>query len=208
MTARVCFAGLALLGIYGAAQSLKDRGMPTELAHPQLRLEELPKTFGSWTGDDSPLDPAVFAAIGAEMAINRRYRDDRLIIDMSSAVFLRYGVRVLHPPELCYQGSGYTVADAETVQIEADGSGAHLARLLTLDGKGPPVYCLYWYQIGAATFWDGDEQRRVVRGLSGQTTWPPMIKVMLQTGANSPDEAQGRLKSLASSVYAWTKRYH
>jgi hypothetical protein len=208
MTARVCLAGLALLGIYGAAESIRDRGMPTELARPELLLKELPITFGSWTGTDSRLDPEIFRAIGAKMAINRRYRDDRSIVDLHSAVFLSYGVRVLHPPELCYEGSGYTVANGETVPIETDGNGRHVARLLTLEVKESRVYCLYWYQLGAATFWDGDEQRRVVRGLSGQTIWPPMIKVMLQTGANSADEAQGRLKSLASSVYAWNKKYH
>jgi EpsI family protein len=210
MTARIYFAALALLGIFGAAESLKGRGMPTELAHLQFKLDQMPQKFGAWSGEDVPLDPQVFQAIGAEMAINRQYRDGRATVNLHSAVFLKYGVRILHPPELCYRGNGYVVAngDGETIEFGADSKSAHPARLLTMDRDGIRAYCLYWYQIGDATFSNADDQRRIVQSFRGKDTWPPMIKVMLETTANSPEEAQRRLKALAALVYPWTRAYH
>ncbi len=208
MTVRLLIAAAAVLGIYTGGELFKDRGMPTEPAHLQLDLDQLPRKFNSWSGDDTPLDPQVFQAIGAEKVINRRYRDGRAEVDLHCDVFLKYGVRILHPPELCYPGSGYTVADSESVEIAADAKSPRFARLLTLEKDGTRVYCLYWYQIGDLTFWDADNQRRAVRSLRGRETWPPMIKVMLQTTANSPEEARARLKSLADSVYPWTCQYH
>jgi EpsI family protein len=208
MTVRLFVSALALLGIYGAAEVLKGRGMPTELAVPQLKLDEMPKTFGGWKGDDTPLDPQVFQAIGAKMAINRRYKDKLASVELHSDVFLNYSVRILHPPELCYSSNGFTVNDGETVELNATGEGSHPARFLPMDRDGARTYCLYWYQVGDTTFWTGDDQRRVVLSFRGRATWPPMLKVMLQTEAASRDEAQGRLKDLAAQVYAWTRQYH
>lgn len=208
MTVRLLIAAAAVLGIYTGGELLKDRGMPTEPAHLQLDLDQLPRKFNAWSGDDTPLDPQVFRAIGAERAINRRYRDGRAEVDLHCDVFLKYGVRVLHPPELCYTSNGFAVANTETVEVYADGMRSFPARLLALDRDGLRVYCLYWYQFGDVTFWTGDDQRRVVHSIRGKEAWPPMIKVMLQTGANSPDEAVGRLKSLAAQVYSWTSQYH
>ena len=39
----------------------------------------------------------------------------------------------------------------------------------------------------------------------GRPVRPPIVKVMLQTSAATPDEAQKTLQSLAGEVYAWTK---
>jgi hypothetical protein len=182
--------------------------MPSELAQPQLNLDEMPPTFAAWTGKDIPLDPHVFQAIGAEMAIDRRYQNRSTAVDLHSDVFLKYGVRVLHPPELCYSSNGFIVDNADTIEIVGSDKSSHSARLLTLSRDDASIYCLYWYQVGDKTFWNGDDQRRVVQSFRGKKAWPPMLKVMLQTSANSPDEAQKQLKSLADLVYDWTRAYH
>ena len=184
--------------------------MPTELAPLQLPLDRMPRTFGSWTGDDVRLDPQLFQAIGAEMVINRRYRDKEAAVelhgDVFTKLFMRAGVRTPHQPEECYANNGFIVESSETVRIPTPGDGSQPARLLTLSRDGSRVYCLYWYQVGETTFWNSDNQRRVVQAFRGRPTWPPMIKVMLQTSANSSAEAQQRLTSLAGLVYAWTRR--
>jgi hypothetical protein len=212
MTTRLFVATISVLGIYFGADSLKGIGMPTEVAHPQFRLEEMPKSFGHWTGEDTALDPELFRAIGAEMAINRRYKDGRVAVDMHADVFtdlfLQYGVAIIHSPVNCYPMNGFVVDNSEPVQIESAGNNVHLARLLTLSRDGARVYCLFWYQVGEVTFWNADEQRSVVHTFRGRKTWPPMIKVMLQTSADSPEQAQQRLKPLASSVYAWAREFH
>jgi hypothetical protein len=206
---RLVLASAALLASFGAARALQDRGMPTEPFHPAQRLEEdMPTSFGSWIGvPTEKIDARVFQAIGAEMAINRVYKQPQAEVVLHCDVFLKYGVRTLHPPELCYPGSGFTIANSETVDIPLE-PGGRPARLLTLDREGQRVYCLFWYQIGDTTFMEGDGQRRAVQSLRGQTVWPPMIKVMLQCSGTSPEEAATALKALASLVYPWTRDFH
>jgi hypothetical protein len=212
MTVRLFIAAAAVLGIYAGGKLFTGQGMPTEPAQLQLDIEQLPRRFNEWTADDPRLDPRldprIFQAIGAVKAIDRRYRDGQSQVDLHCDVFLNYGVRVLHPPELCYSSNGFTIANGETVEIVGEGTRSHRAQLLTLDHEGQRAYCLYWYQVADTSFWNGDEQRRVVQSFRGRDTWPPMIKVMLQTSANSPEEAVGRLKSLAAQVFAWTSQYH
>jgi EpsI family protein len=212
MTVRLFVAAIIMFGIYFGAESLKGHGMPSELAHLAVKLDTMPRALGSWRGTDEPLDPQVFRAIGAESAINRAYRDEHVVVNLHIAaftdLFMQDGLQILHSPEVCYPGNGYVIANAETIDFTADDKPAHAARFLTLDHDGMRVYCLYWYQVGTATFWERDGQRRVVQSFRGRATWPPMIKVMLQTAADSPEEAQGRLKNLASLIYPWTREYH
>jgi EpsI family protein len=206
---RLCLAGLALLGIFAVAKALEGRSMPSELAQPRQRLEELPKTFGEWRGgEEPPPDPRIVAAIGADMSVDRRYQVHQNSIALHCDVFLKYGVRTLHPPELCYQGTGYVISNSETVNVAGGAGHGRAARLLTLDHGGQRQYCLYWYQIGDMTFWDGDGQRRAVQSLRGRMVWPPLIKVMLVTNARTPEEAIATLKDLAEAVYPWTRDFH
>jgi EpsI family protein len=172
----------------------------------------MPKTIGPWVGDDVHLEPRVFEAIGGQMAISRLYKMENTEISLHCAVFtkafMQYNVRRLHPPEVCYPGNGYTIENEETVQFEPARETIHLARLLTMSRDGHRVFCLYWYQVGTTTFWSAVDQRRIVDSFRGRTVWPPMIKVMLQTSANSPEEATTTLKSLAALVYPWTRDFH
>ncbi len=210
MTSRSWFAAVALLVIYGAAQTLKGRGMPTEPAHPQLLLKEMPKLMGNWTGEDEALDPEIFRHIGAQDAINRSYHDRRgNIIAMHRAMFVEYGVQGHpHSPEECYPSAGYHVVETRDVYLDSDKQHAHPSRLLTLEKDGQQIYCLFWYQIGSSTFCDGIAERPLVLGLRGQKTWPPLIKVMLQASAASPEKAEHQLKDLAEPIFAWTKEFH
>ncbi len=209
LTSRLSLAAAALLAIFGAAHALRGWSLPTESARPVQRLSEMPMSFDKWKGEDVDLDPRVVKAIGAEMTVNRRYKNRASAIDLHSDVFLHYGVRdTPHPPEMCYGGAGFAVTNSETLQIADSGQGGHAARLLTLDRDGARVYCLYWYQAGDVTFLDMDGQRRWFQALRGRTIWPPMIKVMLATTARSPDEAATSLTALANLVYPWTRDFH
>jgi uncharacterized protein DUF3485 len=217
MTTRVTIAVVALLLIYGAARVLAGRGMPTELSNPTMTVQQLPKQLGPWTGQDSELDPEVFKAIGAKQAIDRIYKDRAgLEVTLHSAVFLEYGVQGMpHPPEICYPAAGHHINDTKIVDLiegespeGKDSKGTHPAKLLTFEKDSRIIYCLYWYQFGDSTITDGGSQRKLILGFRGRTVWPPLIKVMLQTTATTPEEAQQRLLDFAAPVFAWTKTFH
>jgi EpsI family protein len=210
MSARLFVAAFTVLGIYFGANSLKGGGMPTEMAHPHLQIEEMPKTFGGWTGEDTALNPEMFRAIGAAMAINRNYRDQQgNTISMHSAVFQDSGMRDLpHSPEICYPASGFRIVESRDIYLNSDKQSANPVRLITLERDGQKIYCLFWYQFGDKSFCDTYAHRRVILGLRGQKTWPPLVKVMLQSNSDSPQRAEQLLKNLAESIFAWSKDFH
>jgi EpsI family protein len=210
MTSRIYFSALALLGIFGTAELLKGRGMPTELADPKLRIQALPRQVGQWTAeDDRKPDPEIFKAIGAKDVIDRIYREKRgNSVALHSAVFLTYGIKGLpHPPELCYPGAGFRINESKPVFLESTDKSVHRAQLITFERDGQLTYCLYWYQIGGVTFCDDSDQRQLVLSFRGRTTWPPMVKIMLQTNGGSAEEAERRMKELAEPLLTWTSAF-
>ncbi len=77
MTSRLFIAAVALLGIYAGVRWAKDFGMPTQIAPLEMKVQDLPTTLGDWKGEDVALDPDIFTQIGAEMAVDRQYRNQR-----------------------------------------------------------------------------------------------------------------------------------
>ena len=72
---------------------------------------------------------------------------------------------------------------------------------------GETGYLLYWYQVNGTAYCNGDRQRALLLACRGRPVRPPVVKVMLQTSAATPDEAQKTLQSLAGDVYAWTREF-
>ena len=74
MTSRLFITAAILLGMYGGVVWVRGRGMPTDPAPLDLKIEDLPMTLGDWKGESIPMDPEMFEAISAKMAIDRSQR--------------------------------------------------------------------------------------------------------------------------------------
>jgi hypothetical protein len=76
-----------------------------------------------------------------------------------------------------------------------------------LERDGKPTHLLYWYELNGVTFTTADGFRTELWKLRGRKSWPPMVKVMLQT--TDPDErtAEQGLKDLAGPVRGWLSEY-
>jgi Protein of unknown function (DUF3485) len=62
---------IALLIVAFAARARLDAPTPATSAEP---LAEFPATLGSWTGNDSPLEPEVIRVAAVDDHLNRYYR--------------------------------------------------------------------------------------------------------------------------------------
>jgi hypothetical protein len=85
-----------------------------------------------------------------------------------------------HPPSICYVSSGYTILDSQPVEI-GQGADAVNARMLKLRRDDQEVFVLYWYRwdrFVCTTRWEAVMARLK---LIGQSEWPPVIKVMIET---------------------------
>ena len=131
ITIRLFVSALILLVIYGPRR-YRDRGMPTELAHLEMKLQDEPASFGEWKGEAVALDPEMFKATGAAMTCDRVYHDrHRESVSLHTAVFDKpYQMQALwHPPEFAIsQPDGVSRVEDESPWI-CRLSAVNLARL-------------------------------------------------------------------------------
>ena len=211
MKVRLFIITALLCGFYGGAHFAKDRGIPTEVAPVEMKVQDLPMTFGEWKGEDIALDPELFKAIGAKMVVNRQYRDrHNQVASLHLAVFDEVdGVTCIpHPPEMCYPGAGWTFQEAKNISLDKDSATESVARFQPIERRGEAGYLLYWYHFNGSTYYNKDGQRNLFLACRGRPVRTPIVKVLLQTSAASPADAEAALKSLGEKVYTWSRGFH
>ncbi len=177
----------------------------------ELKIDQLPMTLGDWKGESVALDPDVFRVLGAKMAMDRKYTDRRgRAASAHLAVFDRPGAAqgLIHVPEVCYPAAGWQLGEATILSLTPSASPADQAKLLAVQRNSQNAYVLYWYQMEGKAYCTGDQQRKHIHSLRGRPTFPPVVKVMLQTDAANPDQAEQILMPLAKEIFAWSKDFH
>ena len=210
MTSRLFIAAVALLGIYAGVRWAKDFGMPTQIAPLEMKVQDLPTTLGDWKGEDVALDPDIFTQIGAEMAVDRQYRNQRGgVVSVHVAVFGKtdYITGLPHSPDICYPASGYKLGDPKYISLDADAT-QNEAKFQNVVGHGKTEFLFYWYQIDGAAYCRGDRQRKLLLACRGRPLCPPIVKVMMQASAANPEDAEKTMKSLAAEVFKWSRGFH
>ena len=186
---------------------IREKITPTETRPAKLDLRELPVRLGSWTGEGTEADPKIFADSHYDSAVNFVYRNpkgDNVLIH--TAIGRRIDRRFPHHPTICYTVAGFEITSEKEILIERlDGSSVP-ARLLTVQRDGQRECVLYWYQMGDAVYFDAVGKRRVFWDLRFTRSWPPHVKVMLQTAAADPAEARALLESVAVPLFEWIRQ--
>jgi EpsI family protein len=135
------------------------RGVAGWLATPvnadpitQETLSRLPLQIGAWTGQDTPLPPAIIEATDTDAHVSRRYSKGNSV-DMIS-LWIASGVQARdlmpHRPEVCYVGNGYTLVHQQNAEVPLS-SGATLPCNVMEFTRGTlnteKVLVLYYYIV-------------------------------------------------------------
>jgi len=206
MLVRVCLAALVLVAIQLSVAYVQRNRQPTEIRPPSPSLKELPEKLGPLTGQEISMDPRVTAAVRAIEAVDRAYEKQdggRVVVEL--AAFDSNELDPPHMPQVCYTKAGWTIKNQTDVKIKL-GESTRRARVLSLEQEGQHVHVLYWYQLGEAEVLDAREMRNERWKLFGQRSWPPLVKVMMQTSLSEPSEAEEQMRSFAELVLAWTQQ--
>ena len=200
---------LALLIVVAAPigiRVIRGGATPDKVRMPEFDLRELPLELGQWRGEKLKLDPKLFAAIDAEMAIDRLYRDSNgYPLSLHTAVFLEYALHGPHQPPLCYSNSGFEIVGIKPLSIQVDPGRVISADLMTAARDGKEVHVLFWYQLGPFTA-GARALKKERQTYWGQPVWPPMFKVMLQDANPDASAAEARMSDLAKEVYRWMNK--
>ncbi len=176
-----------------------------EVAPPSVDLTAMPARFGDWTARDLPAGAVIpQKPEDALSSIQRVYADSSghaLAVEVD--IFPASGI--VHPPEICYLGTGASSIRAEDFSLTTAAGPSAVARLLTFYRHGRRLHVLYWYQLGPHVFCDWSGFCRAQWMLGGEGRARPLVKVMVQLPAGGSADAEKRLRSFAQSLLAWTQ---
>jgi len=207
ITTRLLALAVIIVVIYGVAIKLRGTLRPPNVKLPDRDFQEMPLRFGEWKGEKAKLDSRVFDKIGAEIVVDRLYRNDaEHAISVHTALFADYDFSVSHHPIICYRGAGWELIGGreEELDLQAANQARVPIRLLHWKKDGNQVIAVYWYQLGKQVFFNRGGLGRARTPFLGKQTWPPLIKVLMQTSVTSDaDEAKAQLQNLGEYVYKW-----
>src|SRR5574340_231612 len=194
MAIRIAVTAALLLAIHAGASWISHGYTLTDIEPPKGDLKQLPIDLGPWHGENVEADPRITGFLQALAEVDRKYRDPAGNEVFVHAVWTDDYVR-LHFPEQCYVESGWTQRATQQLTIPvADGRSIE-ARIVSFDRDEQPLQVLYWFQMGDRFIQDRWQHRAARQELCwGQKTWPPLVKVMLQTSAPDPQQGQARLE--------------
>ena len=143
---RLLLLAVLVAAIHAAVLVINHRSLSYEVAVPEEALRALPMKLGSWTGEDVDLDRRLFIATGAQMTVDRTYRDaagHAMVLHV--AAFPDFSHITPHHPDLCYAGTGWTIVGRENVQLATDDGPPATAQMISFEHQQqPPVQVLFW----------------------------------------------------------------
>ena len=176
---------------------------PPSVKLPERDFRKMPMQFAKWQGEDVPMDPEITRAIGADVVVDRAYRDDQgHVVSLHTALFANPDEGVYHSPINCYRANGWEKLDDTRLQLQVTEESSIPVSLTSWKSEGERILVMYWYQLGEHIIFDRWGLGGVRLEMRGKETWPALCKVLVQTSAADP-EANNRIQSIAKYVYQW-----
>lgn len=182
---------------------------PARIREPKQPLAELPFQLGDWNAEEagdaaSPFDERLFAAIGAQQVLERRYVDSLgRICAVHLAAWHESDTWSPHSPEICYPAQGFEQVRKATTSLPEHSSIRVRRTRFGNPTDGARVLTMYWYQMGETAYVDRDSARAVRRAQWGSPERPPVIKVLMQMSDRDSDDDSDAMTELADQVYAF-----
>jgi EpsI family protein len=165
----------------------------------------LPYLLGTWSGQKADLDPEIFQVSGAEIAENRVYIDEsNKAISLHLAMFSDVESGIMHSPMRCYHVNGWHSVAESKESLNVEQSPDAKVYFMKWDQEGKQCLVVYWYQLGNTILYDRLGLALARTALQGRSTWPPLVKVLIQTQVNSvSEEDKENLLDFSKKVYLW-----
>lgn len=204
MTTRLGVAAALILAAIGITHLVRASTAPPEVEMPNWTFEQMPRQLGEWHGEDSKLDDKLTAAIGAEIIVDRSYRDERgRAVSLHTAMFKNPTEGVYHSPINCYRSGGWEFKGEDRVEVSISEDRSIPVAVTKWEKEGERVLVIFWYQIGDHVMLNRFELGEARWALRGLPKWPPIVKVMIQIPAPDVDDAKAIGLAFAELVAKW-----
>ena len=111
----------------------------------------IPTDLGKWTGVDEKIGgtPEEREILQTEAIFTRTYSCGTVPTFDLSIVYAQDNPNAIHPPELCYKGSGWTETVRDTTALPVGDRSYVLNRRHFVRGNGTRMWVLYWFKAGS-----------------------------------------------------------
>lgn len=205
------FALVAVLVVVQAVYTVIQLGALFNVRPPATDVNELPLKLGDWVcSEPSCRDSDAEDIAGADICVQRVYSNanEQATISVYVAIWTSYQgyFRIPHEPLRCYASAGHEIHDVSRIVLKrSDGSTAQTA-LLQTDLADRPTHVLYWYQLDQSAVLNAQEMFRTRLRYRSQKSWPPLVKVMLETSGADQQSARQLLVDLGERIFDWTSK--
>ncbi len=194
---------ILVLATYGVSRLVRPE--TKEAVMPDWTFREMPYQLGNWHGEDTKMDPVIAVATGADIIVDRLYRDDAgAVVSLHTAMFKNPTDGVIHTPLNCYRGAGWLKVKELQENLQLSEDLTIPVSLVTWEREGEQdIMVLYWYQLGEHVLFDRWDLGKLRFEMRGQAKWPALIKVMVQIPVSDVDDAKSRILAFAELVAKW-----
>jgi EpsI family protein len=194
-----------VVGTYGVNRWLQFTTEAPDVELPEWSLKDMPYELGDWHGIDVEMDSIIAEATGAEVIVNRAYRDESgHLISLHTAMFKNPSTGVYHSPLNCYVANGWRKLTENSMEVKVTDDWMIDVSVVTWEKGDEKVMVAYWYQLGRHILYSRfDLGSRVRWEMRGQKQWPVLFKVMLQTPLTRPSDATAAIQSFSEQIGKW-----
>ena len=208
----------SILALLLATLLLIHRRGDTDQVPPSAPLNEMPTSFGSWTGRDLPISAVTLEVLGKGDFLNRVYLPTKATPDSSNSasrtmaapvqLFVAYfptqrSGQSIHSPQNCLPGSGWTFLSSGVTQFQdSTGTDYKVGDYVISDGREKQEV-LYWYQTHGRSI-SSDyvaKLHMLMDSIRLGRTDAALVRMITPIGSNEDDQqAHARLLAFARLV--------
>ncbi len=114
------------------------------------RTKQIPTEIGAWKGTDVPISKDAYATLETEDVLLRSYIREEGPVPVE--LYVVHGAdstfRLMHPPEMCFAGSGFMVRDQGKAVLRLRCGREIEANRALFDARGETLLVYYWFRQG------------------------------------------------------------
>jgi len=188
----------------------------------------IPLEFGEWKGEELPNHPDVIRILRTDDLLMRIYTGSAKVQVVFAAVFAENDRSAAHPPEICFQGQGWSIegyarrtypvsrADFEPGETKLE-KIAHLdepanftfSELIIRRGADERQLVHYWYKTGpeCSSSLIAHEWQMLINNLRGHNTTNSLLRVSTNVRSSRPEDIQAArelVTKFCQDIYPYT----
>ncbi len=203
---RLTYTIVVVIFVIAAAVSLSSY-LPTRFdTKDAVQVSFLPMTIGSWKGKDVPLTKRDYEILETTNLLMRQYTNPGGGSVLLYIVYSGDNRKVSHPPEVCYMGSGATIAQKAIINVTPD---IQANKLVTEMPGGGREFVAYWYKAGALNTpkYFTQQLKIAFHRTFGQKTSAALIRISTEIKGEKEKAAEDMIQRFCAQMVPLLPKY-